>query len=60
MHVDRDNLSVKLWLDPDVRIGDNHGYSRRELREIERIAHEYLEQLRDEWDRFCNDSDGST
>ena len=58
MHVDRDNLSAKLWLDPDVRVADNHGYSRRELRAIEQIAREHLEQLRDEWDRFCTDTDG--
>ena len=60
MHVDRGNLTAKLWLDPDVRVADNHGYNRRELREIERIAREHLEQLRDEWDRFCTGSDGTT
>jgi hypothetical protein len=59
MHVDRGDLSAKLWLDPDVRVADNHGYSRRELREIERITREHLEQLRDEWDRFCIDSDST-
>lgn len=42
MHVDRGPFSAKLWLDPDIRIADNVGYSRRELREIERIAREYL------------------
>jgi hypothetical protein len=56
MHVDRENLSAKLWLDPDVRVADNRGYSRRELREIERITRDNLERLRDEWDAFCRDS----
>jgi hypothetical protein len=60
MHVDRGNLTVKLWLDPDVRVADNHGYSRRELREIERLAREHVEQLRDEWDRFCTSTDSAT
>ena len=59
MHVDRGDLTAKLWLDPDVLVADTHGYSRRELREIERIAREHLEQLRDEWDRFCTGSDGT-
>ena len=59
MHVDRGDLSAKLWLDPDVRVADNHGYGRRELREIEQIAREYLEQLRDDWDRFCTDANGN-
>lgn len=53
MHVDRDNLSAKLWLDPDVRLAENLGYSRRELRVIERLARENLEKLRNEWDNFC-------
>ena len=56
-HVDRGDLTAKLWLDPDVLVADNHGYSRRELREIERTAREHLEQLRDEWDRSCSGSD---
>jgi uncharacterized protein DUF4160 len=56
MHVDRDNLSAKLWLDPVISLADNHGYSRRELREIEGIATENLEILRNEWDNFCSGS----
>ena len=38
MHVDRENKSAKFWLDPDVSLADNHGYSRKELRDIERLA----------------------
>jgi Domain of unknown function (DUF4160) len=53
MHVDRENRSAKFWLDPDVTLAANHGYSRRELREIERIMREHLETLRYEWDTFC-------
>jgi hypothetical protein len=53
MHVDRENRSAKFRLDPDVTLATNHGYSRRELREIERIMREHLETLRYEWDAFC-------
>lgn len=55
MHVDRENRSAKFWLDPDVALAANHGYSRRELRDIERIMSEHLEPLRHEWDAFCRD-----
>jgi hypothetical protein len=55
MHVDRDNLSVKFWLDPDVSLAVNYGFTRRELRIIERICKENLRQLRSEWDAFCDD-----
>ena len=52
MHIDRESRSAKLWLDP-VSLADNHGYTRRELREIERITEENVERLRNEWDDFC-------
>ncbi len=54
MHVDREDCSAKFWIDPDVTLADNHGYSRSELRDIERIARDNLEALRNEWDRFCS------
>jgi hypothetical protein len=50
-------MSAKIWLDPVVALADNYGYSRRELREIERIATENLEILRNEWDKFCSGND---
>jgi Domain of unknown function (DUF4160) len=55
MHVDHGSLSAKFWLDPDVRLAENHGHSRRELREIERITRDNLEGLRNAWDSFCHD-----
>jgi hypothetical protein len=54
MHLDRENRSAKFWLDPDVALAKNHGYSRKELRDIERIMRENLEVLRNEWDAFCS------
>ena len=45
--------SAKFWLDPDVALATNYGYSRKELREIERMVHRHLRRLRDEWDDFC-------
>ena len=53
MHVDRDNLSAKFWLDPDVSLAHNYGFSRKALRDLERITRENLETLRNEWDAFC-------
>ena len=58
MHVDRDRLSAKFWLDPDIMLAANHGFSRRELREIEAIMRSNLETLRYEWDSFCNPNIG--
>jgi hypothetical protein len=38
---------------PDASLATNHGYGRRELRDIERLVRENLELLRNEWDEFC-------
>ncbi len=59
MHVDRENKSAKFWLDPEVTLADNHGYSRKELRDIERLIRENLEVLRNAWDAFCRGSTGA-
>jgi hypothetical protein len=40
MHVDREGRTAKFWLDPDVSLADNQGYSRKELRDIERLTRE--------------------
>ena len=53
MHIDRESSSAKFWLDPEVILAENYGYNRKELREIERLVKQHVEQLRDEWDAFC-------
>jgi hypothetical protein len=52
-HVDRERMSAKFWLDPDAALEANFGFSRKELRDIERLITENLETLRNEWDAFC-------
>lgn len=58
VHVDREAMSAKFWLDPDASLAENYGYSRKELRDIERITKENLEKLRIEWDDFCGGNAG--
>ena len=58
MHVDRDRLSAKFWLDPDVALAANYGFSRRELRELEALLRANLDTLRHEWDAFCQSDTG--
>ena len=60
MHVDRENKSAKFWLDPDISLAYNYGYSRKELCDIERIARQNLEKLRNEWDAFCSNQISTT
>ena len=53
VHIDRENKSAKFWLDPVVTLAVNYGYSRAELRKIERLLSEYADLLRELWDEFC-------
>ena len=57
---DRETLSAKYWLDPDVSFADNHGYNRHELRDIERLIRANLETLQHGWDVFCHENPGPT
>ena len=48
VHVDRDNLSAKFWLDP-VALARNVGFAPHELREIDRLLREHEWQLMETW-----------
>ena len=54
MHADRENKSAKFWLNPVVSLAENYGYNRKELRDLEQVAMENVETLRNEWDAFCS------
>ncbi len=51
VHIDRDNLSAKFWLNP-VSLGRNRGFSARELRQVERIVRENRQQLLEAWNEY--------
>jgi hypothetical protein len=54
VHVDRDDLSAKFWLDP-IGLARDLGFSARELRKIQRILADHKEQLLEAWnERFGN------
>jgi hypothetical protein len=50
MHVERDDLEAKYWLDPDVRLAVNRGFSRKELRTIRTLIEDNVDDLRRSWD----------
>jgi hypothetical protein len=60
MHVDREDMSAKFWLDPVVSLVESYGYGRKELRDIEKLTVENLEILRNEWDAFCGGNPSSS
>jgi hypothetical protein len=57
IHVDRDDLSAKFWLEP-VGLAHNHGFRPTELRQIQRLVEEYQAELLEAWNGFFDDNDG--
>jgi hypothetical protein len=48
IHVERDDLVAKFWLDP-VRLADDGGMRRRDLQEIERLVYTHRAVLVEAW-----------
>jgi hypothetical protein len=51
VHVDRDNLSAKFWLNP-LSLARNFGFSSRELRVIERLIREHQAEFLEAWNGY--------
>jgi hypothetical protein len=51
VHVDREDLSAKFWIDP-VALAYNLGYPARELRKLEAIIAEHQQQLLEAWNDY--------
>lgn len=52
MHVFRDNKSAKFWLETGA-IAVNHGFRRKELREISRLIEKHQALLQEKWNEHC-------
>jgi hypothetical protein len=48
VHVDREGLSAKFWLDP-LALARNLGFNARELGRIEQLLREHLLELLEAW-----------
>lgn len=51
VHIDRDRLSAKNWLWP-VRVAYNLGFSRHELRSVERLVSKHESQFLRQWHEY--------
>ena len=48
VHVDRDDLSAKFWLQP-LGLARNLGFSPKELRRIQRLISQHVEAFLEAW-----------
>jgi Domain of unknown function (DUF4160) len=51
VHVEREALSAKFWLNP-VGLARNFGFSARELRHIEELIRQHQTELSEAWDGY--------
>ncbi len=51
IHVKRDQLIVKFWLEP-VELAKNLGFADHEVHRIERLVTEHRELLREAWHEY--------
>ena len=51
IHIDRDNLSAKFWLEP-VDLARNMGFSAKELRRLQSLVIDHQTELLEAWDGY--------
>ncbi len=51
VHIDREKLSAKFWLNP-TRYARNLGFSSKELRQIEQLIREHDSEFLEAWNEY--------
>ena len=49
VHVRRERLEAKIWLEPMVELAGNWGFARHELNELRRLTEQHREQMLEAW-----------
>ena len=49
VHVRRAEGEAKFWLHPEVRLAKSYGFDSGELRTIERLLIEHMDEIREAW-----------
>ncbi|AFZ12383.1 hypothetical protein Cri9333_1491 [Crinalium epipsammum PCC 9333] len=57
VHIDRDNLTAKFWLE-QVGLANNIGFNAKELRKLQMIVQENQEILLEAWNGYFGNSSG--
>ncbi len=51
VHVERDDDTAKLWLEP-VRVQSSKGFTRTEIARVQRLVEQHREELVRAWNEF--------
>jgi hypothetical protein len=52
IHVEKDNVEAKFWLNPEIRVAYNDGYDARTLRELMGIVGFNRERIERAWNEY--------
>ncbi len=51
VHILSGDGEAKFWLEPEIELSKNHHYSRKQLKEIERLVEEHYNELISAWNK---------
>ena len=52
VHVEKENMNCKFWLDP-ISLAANYGFSAKELNKIQRIIEKNTKLIIEAWNEHC-------
>ena len=51
IHIISGDGEAKFWLEPDIELAHNYHYSRKQLKDIEKLIEEHRHELVSAWER---------
>ncbi len=57
IHAERADAEAKLWMNPEVRMAESFGFSRREQADLVRLVEARREEITGAWHEYFGDSD---
>lgn len=52
IHIEKDAMEAKFWLEPELRLAYNDGYDARTLRELMELIYANKEKIERAWNEF--------
>jgi len=53
IHVERENMTAKFWLDP-IRFQESTGFKRSEILKIQKLVQDHVHILVEAWNEYFN------